>query len=79
MDYRESIDWLYDLKHDIEYDEQGDAIDIAVECIHKQIPKKPREDGIYRMCPVCDCYVGYEDAMSNSKAKYCAECGQRID
>lgn len=42
MDYRDAIDWLYDLKHEIRYDEQSDAIDMAIECIGKQIPKKPK-------------------------------------
>lgn len=79
MDYRASIDWLYDLKHEIRYDEQGDAIDIAVDCIHKQISKKPIKDGVDRMCPICGCDVGYVDAMCNVKFKYCTECGQRID
>lgn len=39
MKIDEAIEWLYDLKHYITYDEQADAIDIAIECIHKQMPK----------------------------------------
>lgn len=33
MDDREAIDWLYDLKHDIKYDEQAEALDIALDAL----------------------------------------------
>lgn len=82
MEYKDVIKTIEVAKAEVEWNyplDYQEAFDIGVECIEKQIPKKPKEDGIYRMCPVCDCYVGYEDAMSSSKAKYCAECGQRID
>lgn len=86
MDYRDAIDWLYDLKYEIEYGEQDDAIDIAVDCIHKQIPKKPMN--VYKtwdygniskwVCPSCS----YEHRSSSSRScgyKYCTNCGQAID
>lgn len=43
MKIDEAIEWLYDLKHYIKYDEQAEALDIAIEYIHKQMLKA--EDG----------------------------------
>lgn len=62
-------------------------IDIAIECIEKQIPKKLKETDAYPhrlYCPYCNwtlCYIkenadGYR--MLNMFL-YCPECGQAID
>ena len=57
-------------------------LDIAIECVEKQIPKKPiaREHDELRgailfHCPTCD-----DDFNCNEyEETYCAECGQAID
>lgn len=56
-----------------------DAIQVAIEALEKQTPKKPIGDGIYRYCPVCSRDVGYIDALAEAKLKYCNDCGQAID
>lgn len=57
------------------------ALDMAVEALEKQIPRKPVEqgDGITYNCPACGRYVGYFDAMAWETPKYCGECGQALD
>lgn len=58
------------------------AIDIAIECMEKQIPKKPiknnpiinnswSEDSM--LCPICHKYVG-----TLFRDTYCCYCGQRL-
>lgn len=88
VDYRNSIDWLYDLKHEIRYDEQCDAIDIAIECIGKQIPKKPKpiyiEYGEERVvvsynCINCGLEVGVNYADGHKIREHHCHCGQKID
>lgn len=85
MDYRDAIDWLYDLKHEIRYGEQSDAIDIAIECIGKQIPKLIKTNGKYMkdfgiepcdqvFCPNCGKRIRVK-----YKGKFCDKCGQAID
>lgn len=39
MKIEEAIEWLYDLKHYIKYDEQAEALCMAIEALEKQIPK----------------------------------------
>lgn len=92
--YETAIEWLYDLKHEIRYDEQSDAIDIAIDCIEKQIPKKPIEKVEVR--PVYDDVGAINDAdmfvnlhcplcgnwvgmADNGCSEFCDQCGQRID
>lgn len=57
------------------------ALDMAIEALEKQIPRKPVEqgDGINYNCPACGRYVGYFDAMAWEMPKYCDACGQAID
>ena len=68
------------------------AVEIAVEAMEKQMPKKPKIklddycEILYRMyCPNCNGYlgrgnkrVGYVVRRSENQ-KYCGECGQLID
>jgi hypothetical protein len=44
----------------------------VLDCIEKQIPKKPinRKGTTYFYCPVCD---------GNMLNNYCADCGQALD
>ena len=78
MTYRETIDYLINGVSD-------EAIDIAVDCIEKQIPKKPNYEGdgywngelVYDtwICPHC----GKHYEVDYDNYKYCPECGQAID
>lgn len=56
------------------------ALDMAIEALEKQIPRKTVEqgDGIDYNCPACGRYVGYIDAMAWETQKYCGECGQAL-
>lgn len=60
------------------------ALDMAIEALEKQIPKKPTdihevEDGSFYtisfMCPSCDTAVIFQPY----KSKYCKHCGQKLD
>lgn len=82
MNKEVAIEWLYDLKHYIKYDEQAEALDIAIEDVGRQIPKKPIHD---HHCPNCEYGIPIpEFAIDEFKPfafypTYCWECGQRID
>lgn len=64
--YRPGVDWLT-------------AIDMAIEALEKQIPKKPiKSDREIRYCEVWECpNCGFE--WSSRVVDYCYKCGQRID
>lgn len=57
------------------------ALDIAIQALEKQIPKKPKtnrtdSETIYCKCPSCNLVtVLYRNCIMN----YCKECGQRLD
>ena len=57
-----------------------ESIDMAIEALEKQIPKKILRGTITRdtacYCSVCKSYVCFEDVY---KDDYCPKCGQRID
>ena len=80
MTYKEAIDYLINGISD-------EAMDIAVDCIEKRIPKKPIciEDKMW-VCPVCDNnllnkWVKYPTKLVPKSAglPYCLGCGQAID
>lgn len=59
--------------------ELGQALNMAVEALEKQIPRKPlnREDKSeisYGDCPCCSNMIDNWDDI-----RYCGECGQAID
>lgn len=64
---------------------QNNAMDMAIEILKKQIPKKPKQiDNLY-FCP--QCYEQYgllyghvvDKGQNDSKISYCFRCGQAID
>ena len=70
----------------------ANALDLAIEALQKQIPKKPnkaidRSWGIEKevsVCPVCDCYLTMIHFIEigegkSIKTSYCETCGQKID
>ena len=67
-----------------------DAIDVAIEALKKQIPKKPEvhvmgyansdRKAHWTMCPSCYEQRGFSyDILVDPIATYCRRCGQRID
>ena len=54
---------------------RAEAIDVAINALEKQIPKKPifTEDKQFALCPCCD-MKGLAD-----KQEYCDNCGQKLD
>ena len=65
------------------------AVEIAVDAMEKQIPKKPTETtdtawGIpcrHAVCPECGCYIGAVYFLGDGQKKvcYCDRCGQAVD
>ena len=49
----------------------GEALEIAVIALKKQIPKKPRKTRSEIVCPTCNTLVG--------SSPYCRYCGQALD
>ena len=64
-----------------------EALNMAIEALKKQIPKKPDywgdgyADGVlcydYAKCPVCE--RDFECDINDWGCKYCADCGQALD
>ena len=65
---------------------RAEALDVAIQALEKQIPKKPikKERSGIVYC-VCGNFIGYKPpinrALENGKIpfKYCPNCGQKID
>ena len=57
------------------------SLDIAIEALEKQIPKKPLHMHKNYFCPICkeDGWMLWDDAIPNDMDKYCGKCGQAID
>ena len=80
MTYREAIDYLINGISD-------EAIDIAIDCIEKQIPMKPKEyEDKFYACPVCGNVVQHKWVKYPTKLMpklaglpYCLNCGQRLN
>lgn len=57
------------------------ALDVAVEALEKQIPKKPIGDGwggFLKLCPNCKSKEIY-DHKNLEPRKHCDNCGQALD
>lgn len=78
MAYEGATEWLYDMKHYIKYDEQAEALDIAIESILRQIPKKPsmfdERGNVTATDRCCKCHK-----VIYNKYSYCPYCGQAVD
>ena len=59
-----------------------ESLEKAIEALEKQVPKKPRNEGLAdRLCPVCNAYIPY-DALNDDVSEapnYCDCCGQAFD
>ena len=67
---------------------RAEAIEIAIQALEKQIPKKPRKTDSYRgvlkrvyayVCPTCGnaCLEKYMNERQNTM--FCWNCGQKLD
>lgn len=60
---------------------RAEALDVAIQALEKQIPKKPKtnridSETIYCKCPSCNITtVLYRNCIMN----YCKECGKKLD
>ena len=67
----------------------GEEMDIAINALEKQIPKKPYiqqveiedYDRDCMECPSCDSFLGYETDCKEEhyQDNYCPNCGQKLD
>lgn len=85
MTYEEAIGFLEGLYHFAD-DVECDALNMAIEALEKQIPKKMEcyEDK-YMHCPKCKEALGYKwkkypaEKEDFSWLRFCWNCGQKID
>ena len=66
---------------------RAEAIDVAINALEKQIPKKPEyeaegyADGElvydYAKCPICG--HDFEYGINDLGCKYCSDCGQKLN
>lgn len=55
-----------------------DAVDVLLEALEKQMPKKPLNDYCWH-CPNCEEEVYWDTECGQQKFRYCHNCGQKID
>ena len=92
MDARDAIARIQDHNRVHQQKEHGafyitKALDMAVEALEKQIPKKPRQITIAAIkryeCPICSHYfISYHESVGfyqGFRDEYCCRCGQRLD
>ena len=95
MTEQEAIKELYKIRPrgGIIPQKRADALEMAIQSLEKQIPKKPNKtiDSSWgtqkeaHTCPVCDYYltevhfIEPQKIESNKKITYCETCGQAID
>ena len=63
--------------------EQKEFLEVAIEALEKQIPKKPklvtRANGIIKFYPCPCCSTSEEYTVVYPRQNYCAECGQKLE
>ena len=81
MTYEEAIKQLNSVSiyHFDKY--TADAINMAIDALEKQIPKKPLHMHKNYYCPICkeNGWMLWDDAIPNDTDKYCGICGQAIN
>lgn len=68
------VEWSYLVNY-------SEAIEVAIEALEKQIPKKPREavqSGFF-WCPACSKAIKMRIEGSKINIRYCPFCGQALD
>lgn len=70
------VEWNYPLDY-------AEALEVAIEALEKQIPKKPIDGECYYICPRCRDDLGVSDddifIYELSMPKYCSNCGCALD
>ena len=66
---------------------RAEALDVAIQALEKQIPKKPEYEGDgyadgelvydYAKCPICG--HDFEYGINDWGCEYCSDCGQKLD
>lgn len=71
-----------------DYNNYVDAFLVAIESLEKQLPKRPRENGMsdglikktkYYTCQTCGNCLLTEMMNERQNTNYCWDCGQRLD
>ena len=67
-------------------DKSHEAVNMSIEALEKQIPKKPKRVGYFLMCPICygrngfdDNYIVTKQIGHDENISHCLVCGQAID
>lgn len=55
------------------------ALCMAIEALKKQMPKRAEDKHSDTVCPACHRSLYIEDLNAVEKARYCSECGQRLE
>ena len=84
MTYEEAIKHFKSLQKRYTKEHNGrmcEKVNLALEALEKQIPKKPSHMHKNYYCPICkeDGWMLWDDAIPNDMDKYCGKCGQAID
>ena len=84
MTYEEAIKHFKSLQKRYTKEHNGrmcEKVNLALEALEKQIPKKPLHMHKNYYCPSCkeDGWMLWDDAIPNDMDKYCGICGQAID
>ena len=84
MTYEEAIKHFKSLQKRYTKEHNGrmcEKVNLALEALEKQIPKKPLHMHKNYYCPICkeDGWMLWDDAIPNDMDKYCGKCGQAID
>ena len=57
-----------------------EALELAIQALEKQVPKKPIHAHGNYYCPTCkDTWLLWDDAIPNESDNLCGYCGQKID
>ena len=84
MTYEEAIKHFKALQKRYTKEHNGqmcEKVNLTLEALEKQIPKKPLHMHKNYYCPICkeDGWMLWDDAIPNDMNKYCGKCGQAID
>ena len=84
MTYEEAIKHFKSLQKRYTKEHNGrmcEKVNLALEALDKQTPKKPLHMHKNYYCPICkkDGRILWDDAIPNDMDEYCGKCGQAID
>ena len=80
----ELIKWTPLMRYEADMEEKselGQALDMAIAALEKQIPKKPYRDKnnyMFWACPNCKKEIYCDTDYGQQKFDYCTECGQKL-